>query len=473
MIPALRLWTSLLVATACTASAAEPPRVEVRCKNGSRFKGSLLEIGTDRARIEAEFLTEPVPLKLDHILEIVMPADRGELKGDHVATVQLSNGDTLCGELTGVTETEISLRTWYAGELKLRRTMVDTLDIQDRPDIIYAGPNGLDGWWQEKRDGWLYEDGVLRNKTSGAIARKLELPTKVRFAFDASWRSNPRFMFKFFSDNADAKEPSNCYALSVVSGRYVELKKRVFGNATVSVGAPQQIPEFMNREKVRVELLADRKSGLIQMLVNGRIAADWTDPEPAVGRMGGGIHFDCLDSSPPLRFSRIEVTSWDGVVEGRAEQADEGFLGDDEDGEPDKKKDLPEPDPKRIRLRNNDHVEGEMLGIENGKVKLKTKFGDMNLPVSRLRTFPLRSKKERDDYKLGRYEVPKRYNGDIRAWFADGSHVTFRLEGAGDGQLKGSSQTFGKADFDSKAFGRIEFNLYDPDLEDQRHQEED
>jgi len=465
-----RLWTSLLVLAAGTASAADQPRVEVRCIDGSRFKGNLLEIGPDRAQIEAEFLTEPVPLKLDHILEISMPANRGEFKGDHIATALLSNGDMLRGELTGVTDSEISLRTWYAGDLTLKRTMVDTLDIQDRPDVLYAGPTGLDGWWLEKRDGWAYEDGVLRSKQPGAIARKLELPVKVRFAFDVAWRSNPRFQFKFFSDNADAKEPTNCYILSVVSGRYVEMKKRVLGNATVPVGTPVPVPEFLSREKVRIEILADRKSGLIQMLVNDRIAADWTDPEPQVGKMGGGIHIDSMDSTP-LRFSRIEVTSWDGVVEGRAEQPDEGII-EDEDGLLDKKRDEPDPDPKRVRLRNNDHLEGEMLGIENGKVKIKTKYGDMSVPVSRLRTFPLRTKKEREDYKLARYEVPKRYNGDIRAWFADGSRVTFRLESTADGQLKGSSQTFGKAAFASKAFSRIEFNLYDPDLEDQRHSEE-
>jgi hypothetical protein len=137
-------------------------------------------------------------------------------------------------------------------------------------------------------------------------------------------------------------------------------------------------------------------------------------------------------------------------------------LEDEEDGG-EKNKEEPEPDPKRIRLRNNDHVEGEMLGIENGKVKLKTKFGDMNLPVSRLRSFPLRTKEQRKDFKLGLYEQPKRRNGDIRAWFADGSHVTFRLDAAGDGRLKGYSQTFGNAEFDTTAFSRIEFNLYPVD----------
>ena len=109
-----------------------------------------------------------------------------------------------------------------------------------------------------------------------------------------------------------------------------------------------------------------------------------------------------------------------------------------------------------------------MLGIEGGKVKLKTKFGDMELPVSRLRSLPLRGKKEKEDYTLGLYEKPKRYNGDVRAWFADGTRVTFQLESAGEGRLKGYAQAFGQVDFDAKAFSRIEFNLYDPELDELR-----
>ena len=61
-----------------------------------------------------------------------------------------------------------------------------------------------------------------------------------------------------------------------------------------------------------------------------------------------------------------------------------------------------------------------------------------------------------------------RRNGDIRASLADGSSLVFRLDGVGDGALRGSSQNFGNADFRLEAFSRIEFNIYDVDLEDKR-----
>jgi len=461
-----KLALAIIAASHGIATAAPP--AEVRCTDGSRFKGSLVEITADRARFEADFLAEPVPLKLDHILEIGLPPNRGDFSGDHIAAVALSNGDILRGELIGVSDTEISLKTWYAGEMKFRRQMVDTLDIQDRPDVLYAGPTGLDGWTVDDKDTWVYEEGILRSQHQGTISRKLDLPAKARFSFDVAWRSTPRFRFIFFSDDVESQEPDNCYILSSTNGRYVQLNKRTSRNNSVPVGNLAPLPEFLSKEKIRLELLVDRKTGLIRLLVNGRIVVDWTDPEPQAGRMGGGIHFNSLDSSP-LRYSRMEITSWDGVLEGKAADQDEGFMEEDDAPEP---KDEPEPDPTRVRLRNNDHVAGEMLGIENGKVKLNTTYGELNLPVARLRSFALRSKKEKEDYTLGLYEKPRRYNGDVRAWFTDGTHVTFRLESADAGRLKGYAQPFGKVDFDAKAFSRVEFNIYNPEFDTLRNVDE-
>jgi hypothetical protein len=454
-----RLPILLLGLAAALASAAD--QTEIRCTDGSRIRGSLLGIGPDRLLFGADFLATPVPLRLDKVLDLSLPVHRGESKGDHVATVTLSNGDVLRGELAGVSPTEVTLDTWYAGTLKFRRAMVDTLEIQDRPEILYSGPNGLDGWTQPSPDTWTFEQGSLRATAPGSIARSIELPAKTRFAFDLAWRSSPRFRFLFFTDDIKTDHPDNSYEL-ICQGRYVQLHKRWSdGNRSgnMTLGDFANVSELMSKEKCRIEILADRKAGTVRMLVNGRIVKDWSDPDPTAGKHGGGIHFN-LQEATPLRISRIEVSTWDGVLEGSAPVQDEGFMEEDDTPQPEPDH---QPDPTRIRLRNNDQIAGEMLGIEAGKVKLKTPFGEVSLPVSRLRTFSLHKPDDRKNWEL--YQIPKRYNGDIRAWFADGSSVTFRLTGVEDGKLKGVSQPFGEAAFDQKAFSRIEFNLYDPALE--------
>jgi hypothetical protein len=350
--------------------------------------------------------------------------------------------------------------------MTFRRAMVDRLEIQDRPDLIYSGPDGLEGWTQSENGTWSYEHGWLRAKGAGSLARNFDLPAKARFAFDLSWRSNPRFNFLFFSDDISKPHPENAYDLIIQGGRYVQLHKRWSKDGksgSHTLGDFANVPELVNKERCRIEMLVDRKSGLIRMLVNGRVAKDWTDTEPDAGQHGGGMHFSTQDNVQ-LRVSRIEVTSWNGELEGKAPEQDEAFMEEDDTPQPEAEAPV---DPTRIRLRNNDQIAGELLGIENSKVKLKTSFGDVSLPVSRLRTFALHTKEQRENPEI--YQMPIRRNGDVRAWFPDGSCVTFRLLDAGDGKLTGDSQTFGSATFEQKAFARIEFNLYEPDHDELRN----
>lgn len=455
----LRFPILLLGLAATFAPAAD--ETEIRCIDGSRIRGSLLGIGPDRVLFGADFLASPVPLRLDKVLDLSLPIQRGESQGDHVAVLTLSNGDVLRGTLANLSDSEVSLDTWYAGPLKFRRAMVDTLEIEDRPELLYSGPSGLDGWTQQDPATWTFDQGSLRSATPGSIARSLKLPAKTRFAFDLAWRSSPRFRFMFFTDDISSDHPASSYEL-ICQGRYVQLHKHWSDgkrSSNVTLGDFANVSELMNKEKCRFEILADRKAGSIRLLVNGRIIKDWNDPDPNTGKPGGGIHFN-LQEATQLRISRIEVSTWDGILEGDAPVQDGDFMEEDDEPRPAPE---PQPDPNRIRLRNNDQIAGEMLGIEAGKVKLKTPFGEIKLPVSRLRTFTIHSDDERKNWDL--YQIPKRYNGDIRAWFTDGGSVTFRLTGVEDGKLRGSAQPFGDAAFDLKAFSRIEFNLYDPALE--------
>ncbi len=111
-----------------------------------------------------------------------------------------------------------------------------------------------------------------------------------------------------------------------------------------------------------------------------------------------------------------------------------------------------------ISLRNGDVIDGNIIGIENGNVEIQTSMKSFKLPVSRLRNFVLRTAEDADNPEL-RWE-PILRNGDIRAWFSQGGHITFQLTGSKGNLLIGKSQTFGEAAFQIDAFSRLEFNLY-------------
>ncbi len=58
--------------------------------------------------------------------------------------------------------------------------------------------------------------------------------------------------------------------------------------------------------------------------------------------------------------------------------------------------------------------------------------------------------------------------GDVRAWWHDGGHVTFQLKAIDGNSVTGYSQSFGEQKFDLNAFSRIEFNIYNEELNQMR-----
>ena len=156
----------------------------------------------------------------------------------------------------------------------------------------------------------------------------------------------------------------------------------------------------------------------------------------------------------PLKISAIEVAPWDGIVDQTPEPR-LGMLRRFEGLNPAvsaPKKEVPKPG--RMQLANGDSIDGEVKTIENGTITVATGLGEVKLPIARLRNISL---------KKVDLERCIRRNGDVRAWFPDGTSIVFRLDEVGDGSLKGSSQNFGSATFQIHAFNRIEFNIHNID----------
>lgn len=426
----------------------------IRFFNQDLLPGSVTAIEKDLIRWSSPELEAPAPFFMNQVLEINQTATTPNIDARCEAIVSLTNGDSLRGQLAAVTDSAIELDTWYAGRITLRRPMVEGVRIVDRPKLIFHGPDGLDGWTQpDDKKTWTFEFGRFKSKGAGQIARDVRIPEVSRTAFDLSWRGQLRFRIVLCSDDIDTSEPSNAYDL-VIQRKYVFMRKRWNSNGNVNtniIGQTVNVPEFNENEKARVEICIDRKKGVFNLIVDGRSIAVWNDTEFKQGAFGGGLHF-VADETSPMTLSRIEVSEWDGTVEHQPtpENLDAAEEEENHQKEPPKKE---EPSPGRMTLRNGDTLVGEVLGIDKGIMRVKTSFQELKLPVSRLKTIALKP--------VDREEAILK-NGDVRAWFPDGSRVVFRLDAATPDGLQGFSQNFGNATFKPSAFNRVEFNLYDP-----------
>jgi hypothetical protein len=443
------------------ASTADEVKSTVRFSNNDQLTGAVESLTTERLVWKSPILEKPAPFFLKDVLDLTLAAAPPEAVARHEAAVTLTRGDVIRGQLASVSDEAVELDTWFAGRMKFNRLNIADIKISERPDFIYQGPAGLDGWKQSgDKPAWTYQNSHFRSVAAGSIARNVALPDECAIAFDAAWRGSFSLKLVFFSDDLASDHPASGYEMTIQSrSLYLRsCKTQKFLGHTASAVTLQE------NEKAHIEVRVSLKSGKICLFLDGEIIDVWTDPDVVRSEMGRGIHFITQNESP-VQISGIEVSAWDGEVDklpnpqamgGLRQFGIQGLMETEDGTESAPKK---ETNKRRVELRNGDSIEGEVVSINDGMITLKTPFRDVRLPVEALRSLAL---------KPVDLETSKRENGDVRAWFADGSWIVFRLEGVGEGILTGYSQAFGSAVFKIAAFSRIEFNIYDPRFEDLR-----
>lgn len=449
---------ALFLALALSCSAQEDSAI-VRFSNGDQLTGNLLALTDEKLSWKSQLLKVPAEFDLKYVLDLELPAGAPPAErpaAAHEAILEMTNGDTIRGQLAGITDDQITLSTWYAEQLALRRVNVKSIKIVSVADTHYRGPNSIDEWTHgDGEDSWRFRSGVLHSESPAGIAREINFPDECVVAFDASWRGAFRPKIILFSNDITTSNPQAGYEM-VFQGNSVHVKKAGSNNW---LGHSTNAGVLRENEKAHIEIKASLKTGKIALYVDGAIIDIWQDDAVEKEHLGKGFHIVSQDSSP-LRISNIEVTGWDGYLDdvperrlrfqGRFQGGFEldggGFGGRGTPEAP--KEEIPEG---RMLLRNGDSIEGEVLGIEGEEITLKTPFSEVKFPVSRLKNIALSS---------DGMETPKLYNGDVRATLADGSLIVFRLDGVEEDVLVGFSQNFGSAKFRRDAFKRIEFNLY-------------
>ncbi len=452
-----RLSALLIVAFTLGAAANEWPS-SVLLSNNDQLDGSLESLSTERLLWKSSLLEKPTSFLLKNVLDLNLVAAQPATKVRSQASVRMTNGDVIHGQLAAVTDEAVELDTWFAGRLKLNRPMIADLRISDCPDLIYGGPKALEDWkLSGDKTAWTYQNFSLRANASGSIAKNVDLPDACSVAFDVGWGSLLALKLIIFSDDLTSEHPNSGYEITI-QNRSVYLrscKTQKFLGHTLNAVMLQE------NQKARIEVRTSLKSGKICLYVDGRIVDIWTDPNADRNAVGQGLHF-ISQNEFPLQISRIEVSAWDGELEQIPDPRHLGGLRQFENQAELDSQEEPEQIPVektktlRIELRNGDSIVGQILSIIDDIMTVKTPFREVKLPVDALRTVAL---------KPAEFERCKRENGDIRGWFPDGSFMVFRLDEVNEGQLTGYSQHFGTARFNMAAFNRIEFNIYKPEFE--------
>ena len=454
----------ILILVLAASCMAQDDRSIVRFENGDQLTGQVKSLSKKTLTWESVILKEPAEFDLKHVVDLSMPADTAKRDGfaaGHVATLEMTNGDSIKGQLIGLTDEVVRLNTWYAGEMTFRRVNVNQILITEAADFFYRGPNSMEEWTADGREvSWSFKGGSIFSSAAGGIARNIDFPEECIIAFDASWRNSFRPRILFYSDDIKSSNPDNGYEM-VFQGNSVHVKR---SGANNWLGKSSNSGDLRENEKAHIEIRVSAVSGKILLYVDGEFIDIWEDEDLNREKLGKGFHIVSQDNNP-LRISNITVTGWDGYVGEIPNRQDRfregGFRGGfdmDEEGAiaEDKADKIPDG---RMVLRNGDTIKGEVASIANEQITLKTEFSEVTFPVARLKNLTL---------KAADMETPKRNNGDVRATLSDGSRMVFRLDEVEDQFLIGFSQNFGTAKFAKEAFKKIEFNIYTPSFEARR-----
>jgi len=182
---------------------------------------------------------------------------------------------------------------------------------------------------------------------------------------------------------------------------------------------------------LRFALRADRAKRQFTLYINGLRVARWKDVADPEG-LGNGLSFTSRMAGP-LKISRVRVAEWDGGLPAAI----------------DPKAAVPKQD--TVIMTNSDSLKGEFLSAANGKVKMKSEFGEVDLGLEHIALIQFA--------KVAAAPAKPKGAGWVRAQLKGQGTLAFKLKDWADGKLTVESPDFGAATLDARVIDSLTFNL--------------
>lgn len=450
---------------------AEAPSARLLFTNGDKLWGLSPAIDEQgKLLFDAHSLLQTTEFPLDNVLSLHLGGTEGRERPDTLAQIKLqprfreSQSDTIFGVLHELTPESIQLETWYGGIITLKRSMVQSLKMINNNLGNFFGPSNINEWILSGGKGtWKFHNGALISRASGGIGREMGLTDKSHISFDVTWKKSMRFHMLTYSSDTKKDRPSAYYDLNLSS--YMSLRtigKSPKGARLLAGGRGQSIRLNSDNNRTHFDIFAQKKTGTFIIYMDGQRICLLQSNRAAPVDLGTGLTFIAEERSP-IEISGITITPWNGtslpnqinpinpIKPDQKEEEDSDDPDASEKSDEPQKSDEPTQPPHKIILNNGDEVPGTVGKVKDGTMIIETEYTPIHIPIKYIKSLTLSDAAEE----------PKKYTGDIRAWFHQGGHITLELASIKDGKIKGRSQATGDVSFDLSAFNRIDFHIYD------------
>jgi hypothetical protein len=432
-------------APAAESEAAASPADVLQFFDGSTLRGKLEAIEPEEGLVwRHPDAKKPIRFRPANIASVTLPnAQPLALEPGPASRLEFINGDEIYGKVTGLDQNDVTFKTPFGGELQAKRNSVSAIAFSQKGfSVIYEGPTGLDGWVHgQGQRRWQYKDGALVTNGPGILGRDFKFTGSCLFAFDLSWNGHFSMMMNLFTDTVDRFDyHSSSYLFSLGLG-YINAQRMQRGAGSFLLGQ-NQLPNMHQKNKMRLEIRANKEEGTLALFVDDQLLSRWIDPAGFSGS-GSGIVFATHMDGPTIKISNIRFADWDGY----SEPLDERSETEKEDW---------------IYLVNRDQVSGKAMAFEDDLLTFETGHGLLSVPVQRITRLTFAYNPEEDS-------APQ--SSDVRAFFSGGGNLVFSLEQWNGNQLTGASPNLGRVELSTGSVRQIQLNLdrsisrsEDPDL---------
>ncbi|HZM05650.1 MAG TPA: hypothetical protein VFC44_21830 [Candidatus Saccharimonadales bacterium] len=430
-----------LAATAC----AQPLPDQVLFHNGDSLYGKLLAIDSSGTlRWQHPDAAEPIDFKLGSVaqLDFAPPKTLG-VHSNSTCHLLLAGGDFLEGSFVSADQSAVTLQTWFAGPLRVPRSVLRSLVFVPVSPSIFAGITGMEGWTQGKSVAafagesgqWTYRDGAFYASKAASIARDLKLPGVAEIHFDVAWKGPLNLAIALYTDSLQpilltGKEAGpdfgGFYSFRFQNTVFIDMMPIKKREPLRSLGQ-LIIPSLNNRSRLHVDLRVSKPQRKIALFFDDELVKEWDDTAGFAGE-GTGMRF-VQNPGGVVKLSNLRISRWNGVFEQTLQES------------ADLAQDI-------FWLEDGTKLTGTLESMANGQLAARATNGPIEIPLAKLQAI---------DFAHGTNSAPRTQTATVRATFAHGGGLTFDLESWRPDEMTVRSPDFGEAKINPAAFSRLQF----------------
>lgn len=283
-----------------TAQAADVGEGTLYWGNGDSLKGRLISAEGNVLKWAApELFADPLEIDLSVLSAVRFQHAEQEVTSDPAEfRIAMADGNVLYGKITAVDAETISFSSQRHGRMKIKKNSILNLRRNSTDELIFQGPNGLDGWaargtgakladWKELNDGSLQ---TLKGDTG--IYRRMTFPDTCAVEVVLESSRVPDFVL-------------------AMGGRVDENPRlEVWGEILICrCGLDFVELQELKEKRVHLHIFTDFKEEVMAVYSNsgkllGRTdAKGWKPPT-------SGIIFESVDGD--LAIKQLRISNWDG-----------------------------------------------------------------------------------------------------------------------------------------------------------------